>query len=458
MSATPAPTEAPVIDAPAQHGAVAHSDGDWANRAIPVQTRSERFSSTDPAAFPAVTGREVDWKLSPVPALRPLIDGPLDGSPYAYLARETPGATVEWVSPQHELVGTAGTPEDRASANAWSSVENVLLVTVSGDEPSSITIGRSGLDAAPRAGHTVIHATPNSSGLVILQNSGDAQLVENVEIIVDEGAHLTVVTVQEWNDGGIHLASHLARIGRDAQLKHFVVTLGGSIVRVNPSAHLADQGADADLNGVYFADAGQHLEQQVYVNHDAPSTKSRVNYKGALQGEGARTVWIGDVLIGRTAPGTDSYEQNRNLVLSEGTRADSIPNLEIETGDILGAGHASATGRFDDEHLFYLESRGIPEEEARRIVVLGFLSEIVQHIGEPALEERLIAALEAELADGAQARAEANAAGAPGRKARAPYVDSQPGAAVAVGTDHVTSEPDVAAGVTGEGTSPGGTH
>ena len=82
----------------------------------------------------------------------------------------------------------------------------------------------------------------------------------------------------------------------------------------------------------------------------------------------------GDVLIGRTAPGTDSYEQNRNLVLSEGTRADSIPNLEIETGDILGAGHASATGRFDDEHLFYLESRGIPEEEARRIVVLGFLS------------------------------------------------------------------------------------
>jgi Fe-S cluster assembly protein SufD len=429
MSGTPAPTGDVLVE-PAQHGAKAHSDGNWANRPVPVQTRSARFTSTDPAAFPDVTGREVDWKLSPVARLRPLIDGTLDGTPYSYLARETPGASVEWVGPDHELVGRAGKPEDKASANAWSSVENVLLVTLSGDESSSITIGRSGLDHSPRAGHTIVHATPNSTGLVILQNSGSANLVENVEIVLDEGARLTVVSVQEWDDDAIHLSSQFARLGRDAVLKHFVVSLGGSIVRVNPSAHLAEQGADADLNGVYFADAGQHLEQQVYVNHDAPHTKSRVNYKGALQGEGARTVWIGDVLIGRTAPGTDSYEQNRNLVLSEGTRADSIPNLEIETGDIMGAGHASATGRFDDEHLFYLESRGIPEEEARRIVVLGFLSEIVQRIGEPALQERLQAALEAELAGGAEARAAADAEHGFAAKVRAPYVDSQPGATV----------------------------
>ncbi|WP_370287945.1 SufD family Fe-S cluster assembly protein, partial [Cryobacterium sp. TMT1-19] len=133
------------------------------------------------------------------------------------------------------------------------------------------------------------------------------------------------------------------------------------------------------------------------MNHVAPNSRSRVTYKGALQGQGARTVWIGDVLIGRDAAGTDSYEQNRNLVLTEGTRADSIPNLEIETGDITGAGHASATGRFDDEQLFYLQSRGISEDEARRLVVRGFLSEIVQQIGSPLLEERLQAAIEAEL-------------------------------------------------------------
>ena len=143
------------------------------------------------------------------------------------------------------------------------------------------------------------------------------------------------------------------------------------------------------LLGAYFADAGQHLEQQVYVFHDAPNTRSRVTYKGALQGDGARTVWVGDVLIGPKAVGTDTYEQNRNLVLTDGARADSVPNLEIETGDILGAGHASATGRFDDEQLFYLQSRGITEDEARRLVVRGFLAEIVQQIGSPALQERL---------------------------------------------------------------------
>ncbi len=198
-----------------------------------------------------------------------------------------------------------------------------------------------------------------------------------------------MVHLQEWNDGALHLASHFAQVGRDAHLTHIVVTLGGSVVRVNPSAHLSGEGAHGDLFGLYFADAGQHFEQRVYLHHQAANTVGRVNYKGALQGEGARTVWVGDVLIGRDASGTDSYEQNRNLVLSEGTRADSIPNLEIETGDILGAGHASATGRFDDEQLFYLQARGISEPEARRLVVVGFLNEIVQKVGDPALEEYL---------------------------------------------------------------------
>ena len=103
------------------------------------------------------------------------------------------------------------------------------------------------------------------------------------------------------------------------------------------------------------------------------------------------------MLIGSKAAGTDTYEQNRNLVLSEGTRADSVPNLEIETGDILGAGHASATGRFDDEQLFYLQARGITEREARRLVVLGFLSEIVQKVDAGELQDRLKLAIEAEL-------------------------------------------------------------
>ncbi|WBU38593.1 Fe-S cluster assembly protein SufD [Homoserinibacter sp. YIM 151385] len=383
---------------PEQHGAKAHSDGGWdgAARRVPVQTRSERFRSAVHAEFPAVTGREVDWKLSPVDRLRDLIDGELDGSAYAFEAPEVEGVSIEWVARDAEGIGAAGLPEDRASANAWSSFERALRIRVEG-ETQPVSISRAALDARARGAHVLVEAAPHSSGLVVLDSRGPAKLVENVEIVVGEGAQLTLVSVQGWDDDAIHLASHFARIGRDARLKHIVVSLGGSVVRVNPSAHLAEDGADAEMLGLYFSDAGQHLEQQVYVFHDAPHSKSRVTYKGALNGAGARSVWIGDVLIGREATGTDSYEQNRNLVLSDGTRADSIPNLEIETGDIAGAGHASATGRFDDEQLFYLQARGIEEAEARRLVVLGFLSEVVQQIGEPELETRLQAALVAEL-------------------------------------------------------------
>ena len=390
---------------PEQHGAKAHSDGGWGSAEgafVPVQTRSERFTSNIAAEHPLVTGKEAEWKLTPVDLVRPLIDGELDGSPYEYLSIESAGVHVEWIDPSDARVGTAGTAEEKASANAWESTKSVLAITVSapsngGDEHSELTISRSSLGSAPRAAHTVITAEPNSSGLVVLQNSGSAQLSENLEIVVGDGARLTVVSVQEWADDATHLASHFATVGRDATFRHIVVSLGGRVVRVNPSVHLDGEGADGELYGLYFADAGQHLEQRVYLHHAGPNTRGRVNYKGALQGAGAHTVWVGDVLIGRDAAGTDSYEQNRNLVLSEGTRADSIPNLEIETGDIAGAGHASATGRFDDEQLFYLQARGITEFEARRLVVLGFLSEIIQKIGQTELEARLQKSIESEL-------------------------------------------------------------
>jgi Fe-S cluster assembly protein SufD len=339
----------------------------------------------------------VEWKLTPVSRLRPLIDGQLDGSRYEVVAPAAVGATVEWIARDDTRIGSAGAPEDRAAANAWASFDEALAITVSGEEPVALGVERSGFGPGPRAAHTVITATKHSVGHVVLRSTGAAQVVENLEIVVEDGASLTVVSLQEWDDDAIQLASQFAQVGRDAKLVHIVVSLSGKLVRVNPSVHLSGEGSDAELYGLYFADAGQHLEQRVYLHHQAANTKGRVNYKGALQGEGARTVWVGDVLIGRAASGTDSYEQNRNLVLTEGTRADSIPNLEIETGDILGAGHASATGRFDDEQLFYLQSRGIGEAEARRLVVIGFLSEIVQKIGDDALEAYLLEAILTEL-------------------------------------------------------------
>ena len=379
-----------------QHGMKAHSDGDWANKA-PVQTRSDRFKSTDIADFPAITGREVNWKFTPVAEIKDLTGGTLRSDLSAFTISDANGVEVSDVPMDSEFVGRGGIPEDQAAANAWSQVEAAKRILITSEELATVTVNREHLTSEPTAAHTVIEAAPNSHALVIMENTGDANLTENVEIVVGEGANLTVVSIQEWNDDAIHLATHHATVARDGNLQHIVVSLGGKIVRVNPNIHLDGQGANGEGYGAYFADAGQHLEHQVYIDHNAPNSRSRVAYKGALQGEGAHAVWIGDVLIRRVASGTDSYEENRNLTLTEGTRTDSIPNLEIETGDIAGAGHASTTGRFDEEHIFYLQSRGISLDEARKLVVRGFLFEVIQRIGNEQIEERLQNAIDDEL-------------------------------------------------------------
>ena len=356
---------------------------------VPVQTRSERFASGNVEDFAPVTGRETEWKLSPVTKLSPLLDGELDGARYELTTTPSEGFGTSWVAPQDAPRGVAGLAEDRIAANAWSSTTEVLVVEISGEHAEPLRLGRSAMGDQARAGHTIIRAHPNSHATLILESTGDALLAENVEFDIQDGATVQVVYVQDWNAGAIHYAAHFATVAKDATLTHIVVSLGGDVVIVNPSTQLVGAGAAGHLWGAYFADATQHLEHRVYVHHQGPQTVSRVTYKGALHGKGARTVWVGDVLIGADAVGTDSYEQNRNLVLSNGTRADSIPNLEIKTGDIAGAGHASATGRFDDEQLFYLQSRGIEELDARRLVVMGFLVDVISKIKDPALVSEL---------------------------------------------------------------------
>jgi len=376
-------------------GATQHSHG--AGAPVPVQTRSERPVSYDVADFSVPTNREAAWKYSPVAKLAPLFAEGLDGSRVEAGDPGVDGVKIAYVGRDDARIGQAGIPEDRSSANAWSSFQEALVVEVSGEEQKTAIIERSGFGDAARAAHVIVDVKQHARGLVILRHTGAAKLAENVEILVGDGANVTIVSLQEWDDEALHASSHFIAVGRDAYVKHIVVSLGGDVVRLNPTLHLNDQGADGELFGLYYADAGQHLEQQVYVDHAAPHTRSRVNYKGALQGEGARSVWIGDVLIRREAEGTDSYEENRNLILSDGTRADSVPNLEIETGDIEGAGHASATGRFDDEQLFYLMARGISEAQARRLVVHGFLNEIVQQIDSEEIASQLQEMLEREL-------------------------------------------------------------
>jgi Fe-S cluster assembly protein SufD len=250
------------------------------------------------------------------------------------------------------------------------------------------------------AGHTVVQVGANASAVVVLAYSGSATYADNVEFVVGEGASLSVVSLQDWADDAVHLSHQAALVGKDATFAHTAVSLGGAVVRVAPSVRYAGPGGDAELRGVYFADAGQHLEHRLLVDHNEPNCRSRVTYKGALQGDGAHTVWIGDVLIRGAAVGTDSYEANRNLVLTDGTRVDSVPNLEILTGEVVRAGHASTSGRLEDEHLFYLMARGIGLAEARRLVIRGFFGELIGQIEVPELADRVMTAIEGELGKG----------------------------------------------------------
>ena len=228
-------------------------------------------------------------------------------------------------------------PEDIVAAVAWQGSSEGMHVRIPRDEevsePILVTITGQGADQRADA-HIVIEALENSSATVVLRHRGSAQYAQNVEIIARPGSRLTVITVQRWDDDAVHAASHQARVDKDAYLKHFVISFGGGVVRVNPTIELAGTGSEGRMYGLSYADSGQHLESQVYLHHKGAYTTGDVLYKGALQGASAHSVWIGDVLIGPDATGTDSYEANRNLVLTEGARADSIPNLEIQTGDI----------------------------------------------------------------------------------------------------------------------------
>ncbi|MBQ0849906.1 MULTISPECIES: Fe-S cluster assembly protein SufD [Streptomyces] len=364
-----------------------------------VATRMSAPPSFDVADFPVPHGREEEWRFTPLERLRGLHDGTAvatgDGVKVDIEAPE--GVTVETVGRDDERLGRA-TPVDRIAAQAYSAFEKAGVVTVPKEtvltEPIRIAVHGAGGVAY---GHQVIELGAFAEAVVVIDHTGDAVLAANVDYVLGDGAKLTVVSVQDWDDKAVHVGQHNALIGRDATFKSFVVTFGGDLVRLHPRVAYAGTGGEAELFGLYFTDAGQHQEHRLLVDHNTPHCKSNVAYKGALQGDGAHAVWIGDVLIEAAAEGTDTYEMNRNLVLTDGARVDSVPNLEIETGEIVGAGHASATGRFDDEQLFYLMARGIPADEARRLVVRGFFAELVQQIRVPDIQERLLARIDEEL-------------------------------------------------------------
>ncbi|GAA1831298.1 Fe-S cluster assembly protein SufD [Pseudonocardia ailaonensis] len=364
----------------------------------PAASAGERFTSYDVEAFEVPSGREENWRFTPLKRLKGLHDGTADLSGTAQVT--VTGATAETVGRDDPRIGEGGTPADRVAAQAWSAFTEATIVTLDGTPSAAITVDGPG-EGRSAAGHLQLRTTTHAEATVVLEHRGSGVLADNLEIVLGDASRLTLVVTEEWADDAVHVSAQHLSIGRDAVLKIVSVALGGDLVRVSPTVTYRAPGGDVELVGLGYADAGQHLEQRLFVDHAVPQCKSNVLYKNALQGEGAHTVWIGDVLIRAAAENTETFEFNRNLVLTEGARADSVPNLEIETGEIVSAGHASATGRFDDEQLFYLQSRGIDSEAARRLVVRAFFGEILHRIPSttfPELRERLEQAIEAELA------------------------------------------------------------
>jgi Fe-S cluster assembly protein SufD len=366
----------------------------------PSGSPAERFTSRNPDDFPDPNTSQEDWRFSPLARLREFFepfepDGVVEGD------QTVPaGARVESVDNPQSLAafGAALTPADRVSALAMAHAQRGLHITVdAGAELSEpIVLLRKGISGRAYT-HHVVEVGANAKGTLIIDHRGSIKIAANIEFVLGDGANLDVIAINACDEGSVQLSSYAALVGRDATYRHVNVSLGGSILRIVPTVRFAGPGGHAQLLGVGFAGEGQHFESRLFIDHGQPNCRSNVLYKNALLGDSARTVWIGDVRIRPAATGTDTYEMNRNLLLSDGARADSVPNLEIETGNIAGAGHASATGRFDDLQLFYLQSRGIPEQEARRLVVRGFFADVVDRIGIPDLQRQLMTAIEARL-------------------------------------------------------------
>jgi Fe-S cluster assembly protein SufD len=387
------------------------------------------------ASLPALTGREEDWRFTPptdlglgdaepeapgastVPsaaggpraARLSLVDGApaapsLEGLPEGVIVAELGAALAEHEGLVRErLYGLIGFDERPGALNAarW---DGGLLVYVPRGVEVALPI-ESILTATGATGRVF------GRSLVVVEEGAKATVIERyasgdlggpvsassaVELYVGQNAELEHVSVIDWGAGVRHHALLRASVGRDARARSVVVTLGGDVVRVEPTMVVSGPGADARALGLYFAGGDQHFEHRVVARHEAPQAYSNLLYKGAIQ-DRAHTVFFGNLVVPPGAPGTDAYQTNRNLVLNDGARADTIPFLEIETAEVK-CSHAGAVGRVDDEHLFYLQSRGVPTAQAKRLIVMGFLQEVLEQVSLEELRDELEAAVQAKLA------------------------------------------------------------
>jgi Fe-S cluster assembly protein SufD len=384
----PSPSTGPK---PHSHGGGTRADG----------SALHTVSSYDVETFPVPQGREEAWRFTPLPRLRGLLTGGPSAAQLTAKINTPDGVTVREITTGEAIALGGPKPIDRVGALAVQNSGRATLIDIAAgaELTEPVMVHLSGTSADDQVwSHVVLRVGENAHATVVFEHTGTARYAASVTVLVGARANLRLASLQLWDDDAVHAGHTAVRIGRDAHVRTFQASLGGDLVRLVETAEYEGPGGELEQYGLYFVDAGQHIEHRLFVDHNHPHTRSDVDYRGALQGRDAHSVWVGDVLIRTAAEGIRTYESNRNLVLTDGCRADSVPNLEIETGEIEGAGHASATGRFDDEQLFYLQARGIPEDEARRLVVHGFFASLIGRLGVPELEERLLATIETELA------------------------------------------------------------
>ncbi len=240
--------------------------------------------------------------------------------------------------------------------------------------------------------HTLVIAGEGSKVTVIDRFAspameGQTLVSGTAELILRDGAQVRYVTIQEWGSNVWEFGIVRARLGRDANLASLIVAFGGSLTKTDIETQLAGPGASSEMLGLYFGEGRQHFDFHTLQEHLAPHTMSDLLYKGAVK-DRARSVFSGLIRVHPGAQKTNAFQSNRNLILNAGAKSDSIPNLEIMAND-LRCTHGSATSRLNEEHLFYLMSRGLTRRQATQMVVDGFFAEVLDRVPLPDLADRL---------------------------------------------------------------------
>jgi Fe-S cluster assembly protein SufD len=239
---------------------------------------------------------------------------------------------------------------------------------------------------------TYVHeaASPNEMG--------HAMHAGIVEIHVGKDANLRFVELQSWGRHVWNFSHERAHVERGGNLDWIFGAVGSRLTKNFSDLDLVGEGAQGRMSGFYFTDGTQHLDHDTQQNHLAPHTTSDLLFKGALKGK-SRSVWQGMIYVAPGAQKTDGYQANRNLVLDDQARADSIPGLEILADDVRCT-HGATVGKLEKEPLFYLKSRGIPQADAERLVVEGFFDPIMQRIPFEGVRERFQQAIQDKLSTG----------------------------------------------------------